>query len=202
MSDVIVRSRTCGVKDIYVAKVTANNETTYTAETPVKIARAIKMKIDEKWETDKEYSDDATEGQYSSYTGSEVEMEVNALAPQDRSQLFGQLYKNGFLVKTANDQAPELALGFRERKLSGKYEFHWLYTGKFATGISEEMDTKAGKIATKTKSIKGSFYERQKDAAYETVVDENNLLETYTDAAKAITEWFKEVQEPVTTTTP
>ena len=106
----------------------------------------------------------------------EVELEVNALAPQDRQILFGQLYENGFLVKTADDKAPEVAIGWRERKLNGKYDFKWLYAGKFAEGISEEASTKEGKLSPTTKSIKGSFYERNLDNAYEISVDESNLI--------------------------
>lgn len=138
----IVRSRTCGCRDFYIAKLTQNDATGYVAGTPVKLARAIKAKVDEKWSSEKIYSDDGTEEVINSYEGTEIELEVNALAPQDRQILFGQLYENGFLVKTADDKAPEVAVGWRERKLNGKYDFKWLYAGKFAEGISEEASTK------------------------------------------------------------
>lgn len=124
-----------------------------------------------------------------------LELEVNALAPQDRQILFGQLYENGFLVKTADDKAPEVAIGWRERKLNGKYDFKWLYAGKFAEGISEEASTKEGKLSPTTKSIKGSFYERNLDNAYEISVDESNLVKENTKAADAIKNWFSKVQE-------
>lgn len=194
----IVRSRTCGCKDLYIAKVTKNDANTYTAEKPIKLARAIKVKVNEKKTSEKIYSDDGTEEVITSYEGTEVELEINALAPQDRANIFGQLYENGYLVKNANDQAPEVALGWRERKLNGKYDFKWLYVGKFAEGISEEAQTKEGKLSPTTKSIKGSFYERAKDDNYETSVDESNLLAEHTDAAAAIKAWFDEVQEPKT----
>lgn len=191
----IVRSRTCGCKDFYIAKLTQNDAKGYVAETPVKLARAIKIKVDEKWTSEKIYSDDGTEDVINSYEGTDIEMEVNALAPQDRSMLFGQLYENGFLVKTSDDQAPELAAGWRERKLNGKYEFHWLYAGKFAEGINEEANTKEGKLSPTTKSIKGSFYERNLDNKYEVSVDESNLVSGDTKAAEAIKDWFSKVQE-------
>ena len=173
----IVRSRTCGCRDFYIAKLTQNDAKAYVAETPVKLARAIKAKVDEKWSSEKIYSDDGTEEVINSYEGTEIELEVNALAPQDRQILFGQLYENGFLVKTADDKAPEVAVGWRERKLNGKYDFKWLYAGKF------------------TKSIKGSFYERSLDNAYEISVDESNLVSGDTKAAEAIKAWFSKVQE-------
>lgn len=191
----IVRSRTCGCRDFYIAKITQNTATGYVTETPVKLARAIKAKVDEKWTSEKIYSDDGTEEVINSYEGTELELEINALAPQDRNLLFGQLYENGFLVKTSDDKAPEVAVGWRERKLNGKYEFKWLYAGKFAEGISEEASTREGKLSPTTKSIKGSFYERYMDNQYEISVDESNLLETHTDAKTAIASWFSKVQE-------
>lgn len=191
----IVRSRTCGLKDFYIALVEANETTQYIAGTPVKLARAIKAKVDEKWSSEKIYSDDGTEEVITSYEGTDVELEINALAPQDRVILFGQLYKHGFLVKTSDDKAPEVAIGWRERKLNGKYEFKWLYVGKFAEGISEEANTKEDKLSPTTKSIKGSFYERSMDNRYEVSVDESNLLDEDTDAAAAIKGWFSRVQE-------
>ena len=110
----IVRSRTCGCRDFYIAKLTQNDAKAYVAETPVKLARAIKAKVDEKWSSEKIYSDDGTEEVINSYEGTEIELEVNALAPQDRQILFGQLYENGFLVKTADDKAPSLSDGEKE----------------------------------------------------------------------------------------
>ena len=191
----IVRSRTCGCKDIHIALIESNTATQYLAGLPQKLARAIKIKIDEKWTSEKIYSDDETEEVITSYEGTDIELEINALAPQDRVVLFGQLYKHGFLVKNANDRAPEVAIGWRERKLNGKYEFKWLYIGKFAEGISEEANTKEGKLSPTTKNIKGSFYERALDGQYEISVDESNLVSEDTDAATALKNWFSAVQE-------
>ncbi len=191
----VVRSRTCGCKDFYIALVEKNEATEYKAGTPVKLARAIKAKVDEKWSSEKIYSDDGTEEVITSYEGTDVELEINALAPQDRVILFGQLYKHGFLVKTSDDRAPEVAVGWRERKLNGKYEFKWLYVGKFGEGLSEEAATKEDKLSPTTKSIKGSFYERAIDNKYEVSVDESNLIDEDTDAVSAIKNWFASVQE-------
>lgn len=191
----IVRSRTCGCKDLYAALVLQNTATQYVAGETRKLSRMVKAKIDEKWTSEKIYSDDETEEVITSYEGTDVELEVNALAPQDRAFLFGQRYENGYLVKTSNDMAPEVAIGWRERKLNGKYEFKWLFVGKFAEGISDEANTKEGKLSPTTKSIKGSFYERSLDNQYEISVDESNLIDENTDAKTALADWFSKVQE-------
>jgi phi13 family phage major tail protein len=191
----IVRSRTVSFRDIHVAKVTSNTETEYTAETPTKLARAITGKISDKFTTEKIYSDDTVEDTNMSYEGTEVELEVNSLAPQDKALVFGHLYDKGYLVKSKADKAPELALGWRAKKLNGKYEFKWLYCGTFGQGFEDNYETEGESRKTQTATLKGDFYERQMDGRYECSVDESNLMDTYTDAAAAIKDWFAKVQE-------
>lgn len=133
----IVRSRTKSLKDLHIARVTKNDTTTYTAETPIKLARAISAKISDKYTLEKIYSDDGVEDTVEYYEGTDVELEVNSLAPQDKEMLFGHLYEKGYLVKGKEDKAPELALGWRAKKLNGKYEFSWLYCGRFGQGYDD-----------------------------------------------------------------
>lgn len=204
----IVRSRRCGLRDVYVAKVTANNEGAYAAETPVKLARAITAKISRKYSQETIYSDDGVEDVISDLEGLEVELEVNALAPQDRALLFGNLYDSGFLVETAQDVCPEMAMGYRTRQLNGKYEFVWIYCGRFDASQDEEYETVGEKRNHKTATLKANFYPRKKlDTALGTKpdgteknlvrirVDESNLAETEAQAAAAIKKWFEKVQE-------
>ena len=192
----IVRSRTKSFKDLHVALLTANTETLYTAGTPVKLARAIKGKVSDKYTSEKIYSDDGVEEITEKYEGTDIEFEVNSLAPQDKQLLFNHLYKNGYLVKNKDDKAPELAVGYRARKLNGKYEFAWYYAGRFGQGFDDNYETEADKITTQTATLKGSFYERKIDGNYAVIVDESNLLEEHTEATAAIKSWFETVQEP------
>ena len=196
----IVRSRTKSFRDIHVALVKENTATSYVTEKPVKLARAIKGKISDKFTTEKIYSDDTVEDVNTTYEGTEVELEVNSLAPQDKALLFGHLYENGFLVKNKEDKAPEVAIGYRAKKLNGKYEFVWLYVGTFGQGFEDNYETEADKATTQTATLKGDFYERQIDKNYHNSVDESNLLAEHTDAAAAIKDWFAKVQEPTKAT--
>jgi len=191
----IVRSRTKSFRDLHVALVTANDATNYVAGKPVKLARAIKGKVSDKFSTEKIYSDDGVEEVTQTYEGTDVEFEVNSLAPQDKQLLFGHLYQNGFLVKNKNDKAPEVAVGYRAKKLNGKYEFVWLYVGTFGQGFDDNYQTEEDKVTTQTATLKGSFYERAIDGNYHIQVDESNLLVEHTDAKTAIGAWFDAVQE-------
>lgn len=198
-----VRHRYCGLRDVYVAKVTQNDTEGYTAGTPVKMARAIKAKISDKFTSEKLYSDDGVEGMLQAYEGTDVELEVNTLAAADRAAFFGQAYLNGFLIKSAEDEAPEVALGYRVRRLNGKFDFVWMYCGRFAQGNEENYETEAASKTAQTNTVKGEFYQREKmdkvDGKdvhlYEVRVDESNLATEDTGAAAAIKAWFGKVQE-------
>lgn len=198
-----VRHRYCGLRDVYVAKVTQNDTEGYTAGTPVKMARAIKAKISDKFTSEKLYSDDGVEGMLQAYEGTDVELEVNTLAAADRAAFFGQAYLNGFLLKSAEDEAPEVALGYRVRRLNGKFDFVWMYCGRFAQGNEENYETVAASKTAQTNTVKGEFYQREKmdkvDGKdvhlYEVRVDESNLATEDTGAAAAIKAWFGKVQE-------
>lgn len=198
-----VRHRYCGLRDVYVAKVTQNDTEGYTAGTPVKMARAIKAKISDKFTSEKLYSDDGVEGMLQAYEGTDVELEVNTLAAADRAAFFGQAYLNGFLLKSAEDEAPEVAMGYRVRRLNGKFDFVWMYCGRFAQGNEENYETEAASKTAQTNTVKGEFYQREKmdkvDGKdvhlYEVRVDESNLATEDTGAAAAIKAWFGKVQE-------
>ena len=180
----IVRSRTVSFRDIHIAKVTTNTETEYAAETPSKLARAITGKISDEFETEKIYSDDSVED----VNG----VDISVLATfADGLITFG----TSFLIKTKDDKAPELALGWRAKKLNGKYEFKWLYCGRFGQGFEDNYETEGETKTTQTATLKGDFYARQMDGRYECSVDESNLLTEHTEAAAAIKDWFSKVQE-------
>ncbi|MGL5084261.1 MAG: major tail protein [Clostridium sp.] len=198
----VVRSRFCGLKDIYVAEVTANTGTTYTTGTPVKLAKAISAKISDKFTQEKIYSDDTVEELVEQYEGSEIDFGVNSLAPQDYAMLYENLFTRGYLLKASGDGAKEIAIGWRAKKRNGKYEFTWYYCGKLERP-DMNYETQEDKIKTQTAGLKGSFYARQKEDTldnkkknlYAIQVDESNLLEADTDAKTAITDWFTKVQE-------
>ncbi len=198
-----VRSRRRGFKDVYVAKVTKNTEAEYTTDIPVKLGKGISAKVSDKFTSDKIFGDDAVEEVVNSYEGSEIELELNTLAPQDRRDLLDNLYENGFLVKSGEDTPPEVAIGWCAKKGNGRYEFVWYYCGKFAEGIEDTYETQEDKIKTQTNKLKGTFYARNKEVAigekkrkpYSIVVDEENLITEYVSAKASIDAWFKSVQE-------
>lgn len=190
-------ARNIGLKDLYVAKVTKNDATTYTAEAPTLLARAISAKINEKFSSEPVYSDDALEDTVRTFDNVEVELEVNRITPDKIALLYGQKLNKGMLIGNINDQASEVALGYRSKLSNGKYEFVWLYSLKVADGFNKDYQTVEGKPKAQSDKIKLVGKSREKDGNYKVSVSEDVLLETDTDAKTAITNWFKNVQEPI-----
>jgi len=190
-------ARNIGLKDIYIAKVTKNDATTYTAETPEKLARAISAKVNDKVASESIYSDDALEDTVRNFDNVEIELEVNRLTPQKIALLYGQKLDKGFLISNINDQANEIALGYRSKLSNGKYEFVWFYSLKVSDGFNKDYQTLEGKTKAQSDKIKLVGKGREKDGNYKLSVDEDALLETDTDAKTAIQDWFSKVQEPI-----
>ncbi|MGU8476092.1 major tail protein [Clostridium perfringens] len=194
----VVNTRRCGCKDIYIALVTANTATEYAAEKPIKLGRALNAKVTTKKSVESTESDDTIEETFESFDSVEIEFDVNKLNPEQKAMLRGATYKKGYLVNNTNDQAKEIAIGWRARQTNGKYEFVWHYCGKFNGGWDDNYETNGKKPKTQTDKMKGTFYGRQKDDNTSVEVDETFLLEEHADAKSAIQNWFSKVQEPPT----
>lgn len=196
MAELVVKSRRMGLRDISIALVTENTLSNYTTEAVKKLARSISAKVTEKKKVEKTYSDDGTEEVIETFDSVEVEIEINDLSPEQEALLKGCKYENGFLVDNQNDMANEIAIGWRAKRTDGKYEFVWLYCGKFNEGTTENYETQEDKLKTQTPKLKGTFYPREKDKNWRTRVNESYLQENHTSAKAAIQNWFSKVQEP------
>lgn len=191
----VVNTRRCGCKDIYIAIVNKNTATEYATATPIKLGRALNAKVTTKKTVESTESDDTIEETFESFDSIEIEFDVNKLSPEQKAILRGATYEEGFLINNVDDQAKEVAIGWRARQTNGKYEFVWYYCGKFNSGWDDQYETNGKKPKTQTDKMKGTFYGRQKDGNTSIEVDETFLLESHNDAKSAITDWFSKVQE-------
>lgn len=191
--------RAIGLKDLYVAPVTVNTALAYTAGTPVKICNAVSAKITEKNSSEMFYDDDKMGGLVPGVATFSVEFEGDMLSPASRALIFGKTLIKGMLVSNVNDVVPEVAFGYRAKNSDGKYEFRWLYVGKFDQGIIDSHETVADKAKIQTSgTITGDFYSRAKDNNIDVMINETSLLATDTQAKTAILAWFGAVPEPFT----
>ncbi|CUP72766.1 MULTISPECIES: major tail protein [Clostridium] len=196
MAELVVKSRRMGLRDISIALVTENTLSNYTTEAVKKLARSISAKVTEKKKVEKTYSDDGTEEVIETLDSIEVEIELNDLSPEQEALLKGCKFTNGFLVDNQDDMANEIAMGWRAKRTDQKYEFVWLYCGKFNEGATENYETQEDKLKTQTPKLKGTFYPREKDKNWRIRVNESYLQENHTSAKAAIQNWFSKVQEP------
>ena len=183
-------SRQVGLRNFTIAKLTKDDETTITYDTPQTLERAISAKISPKSSTEKFYSDDAVEEVINSFDSVEVEIELNQLSLTSRALLQGSSVIKGTLLETKDNIAPTVALGFKSKKSNGKYRFVWLYKGKFEL-TEDEYATETDSVDGKTAKLKGTFYARENDGAYRLMLDED---ETGVDA-NTLTNWFTAVAE-------
>lgn len=186
-------ARQIGLKDIHIAVLTKDDDTTITYEVPSKLERAINAKITPTVTSENIYSDDSVEDVLSVLEGIEVEIEINQLSLTSRAKLQGAKVVKGVLIENKNDIAPTLALGFKSKKSNGKYRYVWLLKGKFEL-TADEYDTEAEKPAPKSAKLKGKFFARDNDGNFRFIADED---ETGIDTT-IITGWFTAVPvEPV-----
>lgn len=189
-------ARLVGLKDIHIAKVTSNTDVEYKTETPVKLFKAISAKVSVKRSEEKIHSDDVVEDILSALDSIEVEIEGDSLTMEHTALLMGSTLENGLLFDNEADMASEIALGFRARDSKGKYNFIWLYCGKFGGDDEDAYETKADKLNPQSKSLKGTFYARTLDGNFRVRSHEGELLAGDVTAKEAIANWFTTIPEP------
>lgn len=87
----------------------------------------------------------------------EVEIQKNALTPENKADLLGHtIDANGGVVYGGDDVPPWVAIGFRTLKSNGKYRYVWLYKGRFADP-EDNNETKADSINFQADTIRGQF---------------------------------------------
>ncbi|WDU84208.1 major tail protein [Caloramator sp. Dgby_cultured_2] len=174
------------MKDLYYAKLTKDDATGVTYETPILTAGAISAKVSPKSDTQTLYADDGAFETASQLSEITVELELADLPLSVQADLLGHTVTNGVLEAKNTDQAPYVAIGWRSLKSNGKYRYYWLLKGKFQIP-DDESKTKEDKANFQTAKITGTFVARIYDGKWKMVGDED---ETGFDALN----WFSETK--------
>lgn len=175
-----------GMKDLYFAKLTKDDATGVTYETPELIAGAISAKISAKADTQTLYADDGAFETASSLGEISVELETVDLPLSVQAALLGHTISNGVLEAKNTDVAPYVAIGFRTLKSNGKYRYYWLLKGKFEIP-DDESQTKEDKAKFQTAKLKGTFVCRVYDGKWKLVGDED-------EQGFSATGWFSDTK--------
>jgi phi13 family phage major tail protein len=168
-------SSTVGLKNVVIAPLTEDTEATITYGTLQAVAGAIEASVTpENADPDVQYADDQEFSVL--YPDPELSFKTKMadipLAVQE--MVFGNtIDDNGVLIRSANDQPPYFAVGFKSEKSNGKYRYVWLYKVR-AKPVTENYATKEGGTVTRqTGEIEWTAIKRTHDGYYQAVADED-----------------------------
>lgn len=180
-----------GLQDIYYAKLLSGDTATEAPvyETPKALLPAITANVTPTVESATLHGNDGPIITANALSEIEVEIGVANLDLEQQADLLGSKIDadTGLLWDNSDDQAPEVALGFRRSMSDGSFVYTWLLKGKF-TLPTEEATTKQGEIEFQTPTITGTFLKRIYDGEWRVRADSRNA-----DSAAAIAAWFTKV---------
>ena len=192
-------SSTVGLKNMVIAPVTEDTETSTTYGDLQRVAGAIEATITpENNDPDIQYFDDV-EGDVL-YPDPELTFKTKLadLPLIVQEMIFSnKIDDNGVLIRTANDKPGYFAVGFMSEKANGTYRYVWLFKVR-AKPVTETYATKEGtSITRQTGEVEWTAIKRTSDGRYQAVADEGENGFTAEKAAA----FLYTVYTPVFTTT-
>ena len=167
-------SSTVGLKNMVIAPVTGDTETSTTYGDLQRVAGAIEATITpENNDPDIQYFDDV-EGDVL-YPDPELTFKTKLadLPLVVQEMIFSnKIDDNGVLIRTANDKPGYFAVGFMSEKANGTYRYVWLFKVR-AKPVTETYATKEGtSITRQTGEVEWTAIKRTSDGRYQAVADE------------------------------
>lgn len=168
-------SSTVGLKNMVIAPVTEDNETSTTYGDLQRVAGAIEATITpENNDPDIQYFDDV-EGDVL-YPDPELTFKTKLadLPLIVQEMIFSnKIDDNGVLIRTANDKPGYFAVGFMSEKANGTFRYVWLFKVR-AKPVTETYATKEGtSITRQTGEVEWTAIMRTSDGRYQAVADED-----------------------------
>lgn len=189
---------TIGLKDLYYAPITEDEDGTETFGTPKILSKAISAELSVEYAEGTLYADDALDENPKAFSSGTLTLGVKELGSEAAAALLGaKVDDNGVLVSSAEDVGQPVAIGFRALKADRKsYRYVWLYRVLFSVP-SETYNTKADSFEFQTPEIEGTIMQRKTPDSrgefnWKAAMDSN---ESGVDSA-TITGWFSKVYEP------
>ena len=167
-------SSTVGLKNMVIAPLTVDTETTITYGALQLVAGAIEATITpENTDPEVQYADDIEFDVL--YPDPELSFKTKMadIPLSIQEAIFGNnIDDNGVLVSAAVDKPPYFAVGFKSEKSNGKYRFVWLYKVR-AKPVTETYATKeGGTITRQTGEVEWTAIKRTHDGLYQAIADE------------------------------
>lgn len=122
-------SRIIGVRDLHIAKITKDDLTGTTYESPLSVPSLISVEISDNTENVTFYSDDVVEQVIPAFSGKEVTIELGYLTNELEALISGNSYENGVFTQSSDAVASEYAIMFRAPLSKGGFQYVTLYKG-------------------------------------------------------------------------
>lgn len=185
---------TYGLKDLHYAKISMEDQTMTTYETPMPLAPAMTAGISRSSSSANLRADDGILYTESAKGPATLTLGTSELPKQVQADLLGQtVASNGLLVSGDDDRPPYVAIGFKALDARGGYTFVWIYRVKFSVIEESSYQTKQETPEFSTPSLSGQSIARLDTGDREGVLwseDPNVTDPTIFD------EWFNEVIDP------
>ena len=175
---------TVGVKNVVIAPLEEDTETTLAYKPLQQLAGAIDIQIaPDNADPDVQYYDDIEGDVVYPDPEIKVTMEQADIPLAIQEMILGnRIDANGVLIRGAGDKPPYCALGFKSEKSNGLYRYVWLFKGR-AKPLTETYHTKEGKTVTRqTGKIEFTFIKRTHDNQYQAIADDEQNGFTATKA--------------------
>lgn len=192
-------SSTIGLKNVVIAPLTVDTESTLTYGSLQLMAGAIEATVTpDNADPEIQFADDIEFDTIYADPELSFKLKMADIPLQIQEILFANTVDdNGVLIRTAQDKPPYFAVGFKSEKSNGKYRFVWLYKVR-AKPMTETFATKEGKTVNRqTPEVEFTAIKRTHDGRYQAVADEGENGFDATAAASFLTS----VYTPTFTTT-
>lgn len=173
-----VASTLTGLKDIYYAKLTADNAPEGTTAgsatygTPKKLGHAISVDMNPTVETATLYGDNMAVATKTKLKEITITIDTTDIPLEDRAIILGHTYDSttgGVSVK-GDDAPPYVAIMFEATTADDKSHFYKFYKGKFAPN-QQTIETEGESINWQIPSMEGTFIARASDGKVYDMLD-------------------------------
>ena len=146
------------------------------------------------------FADDGASEVVKEFKSGTLSLGVDDIGAQTAADLTGVVVdSNGVIISASEDGGKPVAVGFRAKKSNGKYRYYWLYRVIFGIPATN-LATKGDSITFSTPTIEGTVLRRNKLDTQNKHPWKAEVTEGDTGVkAEVITNWYKQVYEPVYT---
>ena len=167
-----------GVKKLYYAICTHDEEDGVTYGTPKRIVGLNTIEVNPTVQRATAYGDDVPLEIASSISEITVRLDSVYLPLEDKASLLGHTVTDGVMISKTDDEAPYVAIMFESKQTKGATQYEKLLKGKFSES-QETFNTKGENIDYQLHSLEGSFVARAYDGEWrKTAVSTDTTIAT------------------------